>query len=281
MLWKSNINLFSLYIFTRETVFMENDVLHITFLGTGTSQGVPVIGCSCAICTSKNPKNARLRTSLLLSYNKKNIVIDAGPDFRQHMLTHVVTHLDAILLTHEHKDHVAGLDDIRPFNFMRQKAMDIFAERRVIQALHQEFSYVFKDDPYPGVPLMNLHEISESPFYFESIHIEPIRVYHWKLPIIGFRIYSCAYITDASEIPEQSLAKLANLEVLIINALRIKPHYSHFNLEQALHIIAKVKPKRAYLTHISHLLGDFDEIQKILPKNTYLAYDGLTIEIPK
>lgn len=257
---------------------MKKNTFYITFLGTGTSQGVPVIGCSCDVCTSSNPKNHRLRASVLLSYKDKNIVIDAGPDFRQQMLTHTITHVDAILLTHEHKDHIAGLDDIRPFNFARQQAMDIFAEQRVIDSVHQEFSYVFKDDPYPGVPLMNLHKITEQPFEFETICIEPIRVYHWDLPIVGFRIDSCAYITDASQIPAHSIKKLHKLEVLVINALRIHPHYSHFNLEQALHLIAEVKPKRAYLTHISHLLGDYDNVQAMLPKNVYLAYDGLTIE---
>lgn len=260
---------------------MKKNAFYITFLGTGTSQGVPVIGCSCDICTSSNPKNHRLRASVILSYKDKNIVIDAGPDFRQQMLTHNITQVDAILLTHEHKDHIAGLDDIRPYNFARQKAMDIFAEQRVIDSVHQEFSYVFKDDPYPGVPLMNLHTITEHAFNFETIQIDPIRVYHWNLPIVGFRIDSCAYITDASEIPEHSIAQLTGLEVLIINALRIEPHYSHFNLEQALQVISKIKPKRAYLTHISHLLGDYDYIQNLLPKNVFLAYDGLTIEIPK
>ena len=270
------------YIFLlNELPFMtknsKNSVFRIVFLGTGTSQGIPVIGCKCRVCTSLNPKNSRLRSALFFSYKNYNIVIDAGPDFRQQMLSNAIEHVDAILLTHEHKDHIAGLDDIRPFNFISQKAMDVFAESRVVDSVKKEFAYVFKKDPYPGVPLMNMHTITNEDFTYKSLTIQPLRVYHWQLPIYGFRIDKVAYITDASSIPDETLAKLFDLDVLIINALRIQKHYSHFNLAEALDLVSKVQPKKAYFTHISHLLGDVEEIQKTLPKHVFLAYDGLEI----
>ncbi|MDA3882852.1 MAG: MBL fold metallo-hydrolase [Bacteroidales bacterium] len=254
-------------------------VLKGVFLGTGTSQGIPVIGCDCSVCKSQNLYNKRLRTSFFLSYKDVDIVIDAGPDFRQQMLQNNITNVDAILLTHEHKDHTGGLDDIRPINFRKKQAMDIYAEDRVIESVRREYSYVFKKKTYPGVPLMVLHEISNMSFQFNSLTIQPIRTYHWDLPVFGFRIDSFAYITDASLIEDSEMRKLHNLDVLVINALRFEKHYSHFNLEEALHIIEILKPKHAYLTHISHYLGDHTETQKKLPPHVSLAYDGLQIQI--
>lgn len=253
--------------------------MHITFLGTGTSQGIPVITCTCAVCSSQNSKDSRLRSSLFFSVNNIDFVIDAGPDFRQQMLANKIKNVDAILVTHEHKDHLAGLDDIRPYNFLKKKALDIFAEKRVIHAIKQEYSYVFTEQKYPGVPVMNVHEIENKPFEFQSIEILPIRVMHWNLPIFGFRVQKFAYISDASSIDELEIEKLHNLDVLVINALRMIKHYSHFNLDEALEIIDKVKPEKAYLTHISHLMGFYDKVQKELPENVFLAYDGLKISL--
>lgn len=253
--------------------------MHIRFLGTGTSQGVPVIACNCAVCQSQNPLDKRLRCSILITVRDTTFVIDAGPDFRQQMLRENITDIDAILLTHEHKDHIAGLDDIRPFNFLKQKAIDVFAEQRVIDAIKQEFSYVFAKEKYPGIPIMNIHPISETQFSYKSIPISPIRVLHWNLPILGFRIQSLAYISDASYIAPEELQKIENLDVLIINALRFKKHYSHFNVEDALAIVEQVKPKQAYFTHISHLMGFHEQVQQQLPTHVHLAYDGLTLTI--
>lgn len=257
----------------------QSATMHIRFLGTGTSQGIPVIACNCEVCQSTNMYDKRLRSSILFTIDSTTIVIDAGPDFRQQMLAGNIKNIDAILVTHEHKDHIAGLDDIRPFNFLKQKAIDIFAEPRVIDAIKQEFSYVFAKEKYPGIPVMNIHSIHTTPFSYKSIEITPIRVLHWNLPILGFRIQSLAYISDASCIAPEEMEKLQNLDVLIINALRIKKHYSHFNLDQALAIVEQVQPKQAYFTHISHLMGFHNQVQKQLPNNVFLSHDGLTLTI--
>lgn len=258
---------------------MERYSIHGIFLGTGTSQGVPVIGCHCAVCESSDPRDSRLRTAFYLDVNGVHFVIDTGCDFRQQMLAHKIESLDALLITHEHKDHLAGLDDIRPFNFMRMQPMPIFAEKRVADAIRREFSYVFSDHPYPGVPMMDIHEITEQAFDYKGIKIQPLRVKHLELPIFGYRVGQFAYITDASSISDETMKLLENVEVLVINALRFKPHYSHFCVAQALEFIEKIKPKQAYLTHCSHDIGLYVETSRELPENVHLAYDGLTIEL--
>lgn len=252
--------------------------MKITFLGTGTSQGVPVIACKCDVCCSNDSKDKRLRSSVLLEIENQTFVIDAGPDFRQQMLRENVQTLDAILITHEHKDHVGGLDDVRAFNYVMKKPSDIYAEKRVHESIKREYSYVFAELKYPGIPKMNLHEIKENPFQVNNIKIEPIRVFHNKLPILGFKIRNFAYITDANKIPDKE--KLKNLDVLVINALRKKKHISHFCLKGALKLIKELKPKKAYLTHISHLMGEHKIIEKELPKNVFFAYDGLLLDCP-
>lgn len=253
--------------------------IHGIFLGTGTSQGVPVIGCECAVCHSSDSRDKRLRTAFFLDVDGVHLVIDAGCDFRQQMLTNNITSLDALLITHEHKDHLAGLDDIRPFNFMRHEAMPIFAEQRVVDAIKREYSYVFAEHPYPGSPMMNVQTITEEPFEYEGITIQPLRVLHLNLPIFGYRIGQFAYITDASSIPPETMALLEGVECLVINSLRFEPHYSHFCVSQALEIIQTLQPKQAYLTHCSHSMGFYAETSKILPPNVFLAYDGLKIDL--
>ncbi|MCX7954695.1 MAG: MBL fold metallo-hydrolase [Bacteroidales bacterium] len=257
--------------------------MKITFLGTGTSQGIPVIACKCNTCLSKSKYDKRLRSSVLIELNNKNILIDAGPDFRQQMLKYKVVKLDAILITHEHRDHIAGLDDIRSYNWIYKKPVDVYAEKRVIDLIKTQYSYVFSEEKYPGVPEMNLIEISESPFFINDIKIIPVRYFHFKLPILGYRINDFAYITDISNINNEELEKLKNLNVLVVSALRKKPHISHFNLNAAINFIKLLSPKIAYLTHISHLMGKHKDISKELKKkynlHIKLAYDGLIINI--
>lgn len=253
--------------------------MKFTFLGTGTSQGVPIIGCSCPVCSSQDSHDKRLRTAALIDYKGITIAIDAGPDFRQQMLLANVKKLDAILLTHEHRDHVAGLDDVRAFNYLQKKPMDIWGEQRVLEAIQNEFSYVFADYKYPGSPEMNLHPINGSPFAVEGVIVVPIRAYHYKLPIFGFRIGDLTYITDANSVPDSEMQKIRGTEVLVLNALRKEKHISHFNLQEALAVIDKVKPKTAYLTHMGHQMGFYKDVEKELPSNVFLAYDGLTLEL--
>lgn len=253
--------------------------MRITFLGTGTSQGIPVIACSCNVCKSMHPYDKRLRCSILIEHEGKNIVVDTGPDFRQQMLRENVKHLDAILFTHEHKDHVAGLDDVRAFNFQSKEAMDIYATKRVQEALKKEFHYAFSDEKYPGTPVINLIEIENRPFTIGNLQIEPIEVLHYKLPVLGFRFNDFTYITDAKTITEEEKEKIKGSKILVLNALRKSEHISHFNLEQALELIEEIKPEKAYLTHISHLMGEHDEVESTLPENVQIAYDGLKIEL--
>ncbi|MHC1707572.1 MAG: MBL fold metallo-hydrolase [Bacteroidales bacterium] len=247
--------------------------MRITFIGTGTSQGVPVITCQCEVCTSPDPRDQRLRSSLLIDNGELTLVIDTGPDFRQQMLREKVMHLDAVLLTHGHKDHIGGLDDIRAFNFTQRKAIDVYASTDVHDSLEREFSYAFAKNKYPGVPEINLHAVSDQPFFIQSQKIIPVSVMHYHLPVLGFRINDLVYITDASLIETKELLKIKGCDTLIINGLRKKKHYSHFNLEEALEVIKEVGPKRAFITHISHMMGLHAEVEKELPEKVHLAYD--------
>lgn len=253
--------------------------MKVTFLGTGTSQGVPVICCKCSVCNSNNPKDKRLRSSIYIEIDNKHIVIDSGPDFRQQMLSNNVTHLDAIVYTHEHKDHTAGLDDVRAYNYHQQEDIPIYATEKVLEQIKMEFAYIFNEHKYPGIPQIETNVINEKTFDIKGVKITPIEVQHFKLPVFGYRINNFCYITDANFISQSSMDKLKNLDVLILNALRKEKHLSHFNLLEAIEIIEKLKPKKAYLTHISHYLGLHDVESVNLPKNIHLAYDGLTIEI--
>ena len=253
-------------------------MLTIHFLGTGTSQGVPVIGSSHPVCLSTNPKDKRLRVSVLIQWGDTNLVIDCGPDFRQQMLRVNCAHLDGILFTHEHADHTAGLDDIRPY-FFRQGDIPIYATQHVLDNLSNRFDYIFvNENKYPGAPNVQQQQIdAHTPFVLDGMTVIPVEVYHNTLPVLGFRILNFCYLTDVKTISTGELKKLHDLDVLVLSALRIEPHSNHLNLEEALSLIRLINPKRAYLTHISHLMGFHDEVSKNLPKNVFLAYDTLTV----
>lgn len=253
-------------------------MIKITFLGTGTSQGVPVIACECPVCLSHDTKDNRTRSALLVETNNNTLVIDAGPDFRQQMLREKVRHLDAILLTHEHKDHIAGMDDVRAFNFKSQSAIDIYAEERVQNAVRKEYSYVFSEIQYPGVPRMALHDVSNYDINIKGDIITPLRVFHYRLPIIGYRIGNMAYITDANYIPEETKEKIIGVKYLVVNALRKEKHISHFCLREALDIIEEISPRKAFITHIGHDMGKHAEVSKELPANVFLGWDGLQVD---
>lgn len=253
--------------------------MEVRFLGTGTSQGIPIIGSDHPVCLSDNPKDKRLRVSVLVIWNNLNILIDCGPDFRQQMLANNVDHLDAIFYTHEHNDHTAGLDDIRPF-FFRQGDIPVFAHQRVLEALRKRFDYIFTtENKYPGAPGVKENVIENKPFDFHGLTVIPVEFWHNRLQVFGFRMEDFAYLTDLKSIEDKEAEKLMDLKVLVVNALRIKPHHSHLNLEEALAFIQKLRPEKAYLTHISHLLGFHDEVEKMLPPNVHLAYDNLKIKI--
>ncbi len=250
--------------------------MKITFLGTGTSQGVPVIACDCEICRSGDENDRRLRTSILIEKDNTVLVVDAGPDFRQQMLREKVKKLDAILLTHEHKDHIAGMDDVRAFNYLSNDAIDIFAEERVQKAVRKDYSYVFAEYQYPGIPKMRLNTINEDNFTVDGVVLTPLRVYHYRLPVYGFRTGDFAYITDANYVPEETKEKLFGVKYLVINALRKEKHISHFCLREAIDFIREISPRKAYITHISHQMGLHREVSETLPPGIMLAYDGLS-----
>lgn len=254
--------------------------MKITFLGTGTSQGVPVIGSNHPVCLSNDPRDKRLRVSVLLSWDNYNYVIDCGPDFRQQILTHKVSKLDGILFTHEHADHTAGIDDIRPF-FFRQGDIPIYAHERVVESLKVRFDYIFaSENRYPGAPAVEVNFVEkESPFIIGDTLAIPINASHNRLQVFGYRVSDFTYLTDVKSVSHVEIEKIKGSKVLVVNALRIEPHHSHFNLEEALAFIEKVKPRKAYITHVSHLLGFHKEVEKKLPKDVHLAYDNLEITL--
>lgn len=257
-----------------------NSKIKLTFLGTGTSQGIPVIGCTHPVCLSKNPKDKRLRVSVMIEWEDYRYIVDCGPDFRYQMLREEITKIDGVLFTHEHADHTAGLDDIRPFFFMNGD-IPLYAHARVFKSLHQRFDYIFKtENKYPGAPdVLEVEITKEQSFKLGNTQVIPIEADHFLTKVLGFRIGDLTYLTDVKYICEEEKLKIANSKVLVINALRHKKHNSHLNLGEALELIEELKPERAYLTHISHLLGFHDEVQASLPENVYLAYDGLEISI--
>jgi phosphoribosyl 1,2-cyclic phosphate phosphodiesterase len=254
--------------------------MKITILGSGTSSGVPVIACDCHVCQSTNSKDKRLRSSIMISHQGYNHVIDAGPDFRQQMLTNNVQSLSSIIFTHEHKDHIAGLDDVRAFNYKESKHMEIFCTANVETALRREFHYVFSDEKYPGLPLLNINRIDTDKFMLPGgIVLQPIEFMHYKMPVKAFRVGEFTYVTDAKTITDEEKEKIKGTKVLIVNALHLKEHISHFNLSEALAFIREINPKIAYLTHISHMFGTHEEIEDMLPLNVFATYDGMVLNV--
>lgn len=249
----------------------------ITFLGTGASQGVPTVACQCEVCRSLDFRDKRLRSSIHLSINNKSIIIDVGPDFRQQMLREQINSLDAILFTHEHKDHTGGLDDIRGFNFKQKKPIPVYTRTNVSVELKKTYNYIFAKDAYSAIPQIKVNIIEDQPFFIDTIAVVPIDVFHYKLPVLGFRFSNFTYITDANFIAEEALEKIKGSTILVVSALQKTPHKSHFNLKQAIELAQQVKAKETYLTHISHKLGLYKEISKELPRSIKLAYDGLKI----
>lgn len=253
--------------------------MKITFLGTGTSQGIPIIGSDHPVCLSDNSKDKRLRVSVLVEWDEFVYVVDCGPDFRYQMLREGVKKIDGIIFTHEHSDHVLGIDDIRPFYF-RQGGIPFYAHKRVLKSIKKRFDYVFKKkNRYPGAPEVVTNKIKNKPFKLKNLRVVPVNGMHGKLQVYGFRFKDFAYLTDMKTVSDEEVKKIKGVKVLVVNALRIKPHQSHFNLEEALGFIERVNPEKAYLTHISHLLGFHEEVEKILPERVFLAYDGLKITV--
>lgn len=253
--------------------------MKVTFLGTGTSQGVPVIACDCEVCSSNDPQDKRLRTSVLIEVNDQTILIDAGPDFRQQLLQARVKHLAGILITHSHRDHTAGLDDVRAFNFFEKKGMDLYASKSTFDSIKKQFDYIFEGEKYPGVPSVNIHEITKQPFSIGPTQIIPLEVMHYKMPVMCFRIEDFSYITDANHLPDEVKTKVEGSKVLVLNALRKEKHLSHFNLDEAVALFEELKPEQGYIIHMSHQMGLHKEINSTLPPNVRLAHDGLQLDL--
>ena len=253
--------------------------LRITFLVTGTSGGVPMIGCDCAVCHSTDTKDKRLRSSIMVESATTRLVVDTGPDFRYQMLRQQIKKLDAVVFTHPHKDHMAGLDDIRAFNYFSKRHMDIYADSLTEEALRRDFYYAFSDTRYPGIPELNLNTITEEPFLVGDIPVQPIQVWHHRMPVLGFRFGAFTYITDANRIEPDQQLKIKGSEIIVLNALRKQDHLSHFTLEQALLLIEQLQIPTGYLTHISHQLGKHAEVEAELPPQIHLAFDGLVLEL--
>lgn len=254
--------------------------MKITFLGTGTSQGVPPIGCTSPVCLSDNPKDKRLRCSVHIEVKGQSIVIDAGPDFRYQLLRSGIQRLDAVLFTHEHRDHTAGLDDIRPFNYLQNKPMQVYLDSRVLESFKYQYHYIFTEFKYPGIPEIDFHVIENAPFMVGDVAVTPIQVMHYKLPVFGFRIGSFTYITDANFIAPEELQKAMGSEVFVLNALRKEDHISHFTLDQAQAVAKSVNARQTYFVHMSHQIGFHDEVNADLPANMQLAWDGLSFTLP-
>jgi len=252
--------------------------LKAVFLGTGTSTGVPMIGCDCEVCRSSDPRDQRTRTSFYIESNQTRIVFDTGPDFRMQMLSNRLTDIDAVVFTHNHKDHTAGLDDVRPINHLRKKVVQVYAEPKVQESLRREYAYIFFEKDYPGIPQIGMHTIGLEPFSVGDIDLIPIRVWHMNMPVLGFRVGDLTYITDANRIEETEFEKIKGSKILILNALRHTTHYSHFSLTEALAIVERIQPEQAYFTHISHHLGLHALVEKSLPKHVHLAFDGLALD---
>ena len=251
----------------------------VTFLGTGTSQGVPFIGCSCPVCTSTDKKDQRLRSSIWIKSDTTSVVIDTGPDFSYQMLRARVKHIDGVVYTHGHKDHVAGLDDIRAYNFWQDKSIDLYADQYTEEVLRREFHYAFNGEAYPGIPVLEIHRISTAPFVIGDLQFQPIQVMHYKLPVFGFRVGNFTYITDANYIAAEEIDKIKGSDIVVLNALRHEAHISHFTLSQALELSDQIGPKDSYFTHISHQLGIHEIVESGLSPGKHLAYDGLQLDI--
>lgn len=256
-----------------------NNSMKVIFLGTGTSTGVPVVACDCEVCKSYDKRDHRLRTSVMVKINDHNFIIDCGPDFRYQMIREKVEDISAIIFTHGHRDHIAGLDDVRAFNYVLNKTVDVYASEDVMNSIRREFPYIFTEKRFFGAPQLEFHIIDNQKFSINNIEVTPIEVLHHKLKVFGFRIGDFSYVTDASFISDEEKQKLKNSDILVINALRKSKHISHFSLDEAIDVINEVKPRKAYITHLSHFIGLHKKIEQNLPENIFLAYDGLTVEI--